>query len=43
MVLGIIGSVDGSFTMEVKPRRFGFALCEFVVERAEVYGLLSCL
>ena len=43
VVLWIIGSVDRSFTIEVKSRRFGFASCEFVVERAEVYGLLSCL
>ena len=40
-MLWIIGSVDRCLTIEVKPRRFGFALCEFVVERAEVYGLLS--
>ena len=35
VVLWIIGSVDRSFTIEVKSRRFGFASCEFVVERAD--------
>ena len=41
MVLRIVGSVDRSFPIEVKPRRLGFALCEFVVERAQLYGLLG--
>ena len=41
MVLWVVGSVDRCFTVEVKPRWLGFALCEFIVERAEVYGLLG--
>ena len=41
VVLRVVGSVDRCFTVEVKPRWFGFALCEFIVEQAEVYGLLG--
>ena len=32
VVFRVVGSVDGCFTVEVKPRWFGFALCELIVE-----------
>ena len=31
VVLRVVGSVDRRFTVEVKPRWSGFALCEFIV------------